>query len=78
MAQHSFVTTDLTPGSVAYMGHASKYVNASYDPQPDITAYELATILPFFMSRIMTEADWDAFGAAQRHLKRLGCAEAAA
>lgn len=57
---------------LAEAGHVlSKYVRASYNPQPDITAYELATILPFFHGQMMTEADWDALGATQRHLKRI-------
>ena len=50
---------------------APEPLRASFVPQPDITAYELATILPFFLGgRMLTEADWGALGAAQRHLVR--------
>lgn len=42
-----------------------------FNPQQDITAYELAILLPFFVGGIgITEAVWDSLGAAQRHLKR--------
>lgn len=48
-----------------------KYVSCSYEPKPDITAYELAIILPFFMGgHGMTEKDWEALGDARRHLRR--------
>ncbi len=47
------------------------YVTATFHPQTDITAYELAMLLPFFITgKGMTEGDWDLLGAAQRHLRR--------
>lgn len=45
-------------------------ISVTFDPMPDITAYELAIILPFFHGRWMHEDDWNALGAAQRHLQR--------
>lgn len=45
-------------------------VSARFEPQPDITAYELAQLLPFVVGRSMWEADWSALGTAQRHLRR--------
>lgn len=47
-----------------------KYVNVSFDPKEDITAYELAKILPFFHGQHMTEDAFNALGGANRHLKR--------
>jgi hypothetical protein len=46
------------------------YVNASFEPKEDITAYELAKILPFFHGQHMTEEAFAALGSANRHLKR--------
>jgi hypothetical protein len=47
-------------------------IDCWFDPQPDITAFELARILPYLTSRHqgIYEADWQALGAATRHLKR--------
>lgn len=45
-------------------------VYARFEPQLDITAYELAQILPFVMGRSMWEKDWEALGVVQRHLRR--------
>lgn len=42
-----------------------------YEPLPDITAYELARLLPYLTSPIY-EGDWEALGSANRHLKRFG------
>lgn len=49
---------------------APEPLRVTFAPQPDITAYELATILPFFIGRLMTESAWNDLGAAQRHVKR--------
>lgn len=46
------------------------YISATWNPQEDITAYEVAKLLPFFHGRHMTEDDWAALGEATRHLKR--------
>ena len=46
-------------------------ISCSFEPLPDITAYELAQILPYCHGRIMWESDWEALGSAQRHLKRM-------
>jgi hypothetical protein len=49
----------------------SKYITAAYEPKEDITAYELALILPYVMTgKRMTEDDWKAMGTATRHLRR--------
>lgn len=46
-------------------------VSCRFTPKEDITAYELAQLIPFFHGRWMYEEDWDALGAAlQRHLSR--------
>lgn len=44
----------------------------SYDPQPDITAYELSQLIPYIapFGRLMFEEDWKAIGTAARHIKR--------
>ena len=48
-----------------------KVVSATYDPQPDITAYELAQLLPIFIyGSLLTEEKWTELGSATRHLKR--------
>ena len=46
-------------------------IRSEYLPLSDITAFELAQLLPFCMGRYMTEADWSSLGSATRHLKRL-------
>lgn len=45
-----------------------EHVNCTYAPKADITAFELATLLPYFIGKAMTKEDWDALGACQRHL----------
>lgn len=56
-------------------GHSISYeikrqLSISYNPQPDITAYELAIILPYLHGKPMFEEDWIDLGNAQRHLRR--------
>jgi hypothetical protein len=46
-------------------------VTCSYEPQPDITVFELATLLPYMLGRPLYQEDWDKLGEATRHLKRL-------
>lgn len=49
----------------------AKYISCYFDPQPDITAYELAKLLPWFRpGQRITEDDWTALGEMTRHLKR--------
>lgn len=57
-------------GMSTYSLIEAKPERLTLDPKPDMTAYELATLLPFFLGKMMTEEDWQALGAAQRHLKR--------
>ena len=47
-----------------------EYVNVSFEPKEDITAFELASLMPYFHGKNMTTDDWDALGAMKRHLKR--------
>lgn len=42
-----------------------------YAPRSDITAYELALLLPYLLGKAMTAADWFFQGSEQRHLVRL-------
>lgn len=46
-------------------------VQAKFKAQPDITAFELAQVLPYLFGKPMYEAEWDALGTAQRHWTRL-------
>ena len=46
-------------------------VGFKYEPQSDITAYELSLILPYLLGSWMNQTDWDNLGEATRHLKRL-------
>jgi len=39
-------------------------------PQPDITAFELATLLPYFIGKVMYEEDWKELAVMQRHFVR--------
>ena len=39
-----------------------------FDPQPDITAYELAVLMPIFLHG-MTRQVYDALGPMQRHIR---------
>lgn len=49
----------------------SQPISASFEPQPDITAYELARLLPYLSSRMpLYEGGWEALGSANRHLRR--------
>ncbi len=58
------------PGVSVMQFTAVKQVSATFDPQPDIDAFELARLLPFVLGRRMLESDWVTLGTAQRHLKR--------
>jgi hypothetical protein len=46
-------------------------ISAEYHPLPDITAYELAVLLPYLFGNQMTQQIWDNLGpSVTRHLKR--------
>lgn len=48
-------------------------VTAQWAPKSDITAYELALCLPYFMpGAVLTEQAWESLGDAQRHFVRWG------
>ncbi len=47
-------------------------IRARFVPQEDITAYELAILLPYYLGlKQMFVADWSALGAINRHLERV-------
>ncbi len=46
-------------------------ITARYKPLPDITAYELAIIFPFFMGKPLYEEEWFELGTATRHFERI-------
>ena len=46
-------------------------IHAKFIPQPDITTYELAQLLPFFLCGNLTEDVWEKLGPATRHLERM-------
>lgn len=60
-------------GNLVHIGQIKPlYIQAQYKPLPDITAFELAQLLPYLVGRHMTEADWDALGdRVTRHLERV-------
>jgi hypothetical protein len=45
-------------------------VRFRFEPRPDITAYELALLMPYLLGKQPSEADWQFMGAEQRHLVR--------
>ena len=49
----------------------SQQINAQFEPLEDITAFELAKIIPFFHGKVMTEAEWTGLGEMRRHFIRL-------
>ncbi len=46
-------------------------VTARFKPLPDITAWELAQILPGLFGKAIYEEDWVALGSTTRHFERL-------
>lgn len=58
-------------GTLSCSAYFQSFIQCEYSPQPDITAYELAQILPYLIGRAMHESDWEKLGVATRHLKRL-------
>lgn len=46
-------------------------IRARFIPKEDITAYELAILLPYYLGlRPMMEKDWTELGTMTRHLER--------
>ena len=41
-----------------------------WKPETDITAYELALLLPYLSGKLLYESDWKQLGSASRHLAR--------
>ena len=65
--------TDLDGGVVLGSGQFVKIripVRASFEPKEDITAYELAQIIPFFHGAHYFDEDWEAL-PWKRHFRRL-------
>lgn len=60
-----FSITDRIVGDVAVI---KTFVEGIFDPQPDITAYELSIILPLIFHGMTREA-YDGLGALQRHIR---------
>jgi hypothetical protein len=46
-------------------------VNVVYNPQEDITTYELSRIIPFMLGKELNNAEWAQLGSAQRHLQKI-------
>lgn len=65
----SLVFLDLNPSG--YFVVSPQYITCTYNPQPDITAYELAQIIPYFHGKSMTANDWESLGPVTRHLKKI-------
>lgn len=55
---------------IVYMHESPKIIHADYEPKPDITAYELACLMPMLLGNPLTEMGWIAIGTAARHLRR--------
>jgi hypothetical protein len=67
------LTLPLPPGSGITIATPTSgdCVEAEFEPAPDITAYELAQLLPYItQGECMTECEWKEAGALTRHLKR--------
>lgn len=46
-------------------------IGSKFEPMPDITAYELAKLLPYFHGKQMYQEDWERLGlTVTRHLQR--------
>ncbi len=48
-----------------------KPLHCIFEPEPDITAYELAMVLKCAVNRILYEDEWDALPEWKRHIRRL-------
>jgi len=63
------------PGGVNFT--SIKPFQCEYKPLPDITAYELALILPLLLSCVIyhgngfTREEWEKLGTARRHLPEI-------
>jgi hypothetical protein len=53
--------------------HIARPFYAQWNPQPDITAYEIAILLPYFVGAArLTREIWQAMGPERRHLTDRG------
>ena len=55
---------DLTEDRIA------RYISATFEPQPDITAYELAQVFAYHWGNGITEEQWETLGPITRHFRR--------
>lgn len=62
--------SDIPAKGVVYLRENPKIIHADYEPKPDITAYELACLMPMLLGNPLTEAGWIDIGTASRHLRR--------
>ncbi len=58
----------MTPPADKPMYQIKLPITAHWTPRPDITAHELAILLPYLLGKPVYEEDWDALGEATRHL----------
>lgn len=49
-----------------------EYVSAQFLPKEDITAFELASLMPYLLGASLTFGAWVDLGEMQRHFKRTG------
>ena len=60
--------TPINSESWTFKEPSDPYLLGTFEPQPDITAYELAIILPMIFSG-MTREFYDQLGPMQRHIR---------
>lgn len=48
-----------------------KYISVRFEPEPDITTYELAKLMPYLVGVRMgiAQDEWNKMGSEKRHLK---------
>lgn len=64
-------TNQIYPMTLLKEHKLSVPIPVMFAPKPDITAYELATAVPFFFGKPMNQETWDALDESQRrHWRR--------
>lgn len=62
---------ELLANKLADTSGDGRFVTWAYRPKPDITAHELARLMPALLGGLISEADWASLGeACTRHLER--------
>lgn len=60
------------PDNIIDFNSLPRPIRARFIPKEDITAYELAILLPFYLGlRPLFERDWVELGLMTRHLERI-------